>query len=122
MTGLEYLITETDGITIIAFLRPPDIELFTTAAADFRANYPNKRRLWDLSSGLNLSPHNLRRIGETARSVDADIEKVAIVVNTQSDYGLIRMFSVHRTRVQMSLEIFHDRTKALDWIKESRNA
>jgi hypothetical protein len=119
MIDLDYYISETDGITVIEFFCPPDFDGFLIAVSDVRARFPSKARLWDCTCGTLLSPDHLRSIGATAKRVDAAVKKVAIVVKNDGDFGLARMFSVHRTQPQTGVNIYRDKQEALVWLKKT---
>jgi hypothetical protein len=116
MINLDYDITQTDGITVIKFFCPPDIDSFQIALSDVRARFPSSARLWDCTCGNILSAEHLRKIGERAKAIDTDVEEIAIVVKDDGDFGLARMISVYRVSAKTTLKIYRSRQEALDWL------
>jgi hypothetical protein len=116
MHNKNFEITEIHGVTVTRFLLPPDWTVFKAAAAEVRAHFPGKIKLWDCSSGLALSAEELRAMADESKRLDAETLKVAIVAPEDEAYGLARMFSVHRAQEHLQLQVFRDRDAAFQWL------
>jgi len=115
----DYEIIHIRGITATRFLLPPDWTVFNAAAAEVRANFPSKVKLWDCSCGLALTADELRTMAENSKQIDAETLRVALVAPYDEVYGLARLFSVHRAQEHLQLQIFRDRGAAFEWLENT---
>jgi hypothetical protein len=116
MHNQNFEITEVNGVTATRFLLPADRTVFDAAAAEIRAHFPSKIKLWDCSCGVALSAEELRAMANNAKRLSTETLKVAIVAPQDDVYGLARLFSVHRAQEHLQLQVFRDRGVAFQWL------
>jgi hypothetical protein len=117
MLTKDFEIVHINGVTATCFLHPPDRKVFGAAAAEVRAHFPRKIKLWDCSCGISLTPAELRIMAEDSKTVDAETLRVAFVAPSDAVYGLARLFAIHRAQAHLQLQVFRDRDNAFEWLE-----
>ena len=117
----KYSIESTAGVTIVRFSKMPEFEDLCDAIDDVTENYPSELRLWDLSSGLNLTNSQIEQLAKYGKSKFRIPSKVAIVAPTDLAYGLLRMYDVYRQDELAEVMVFRTEQEARVWLNSPIN-
>lgn len=113
----SYSIGVVDGITIVRFHRPPSVDILYRAIDEVTKHYPNKKRLWDIDCGLNLTEHELRQVAEFGKEKNLPVgSRAAIVASTDLAYGLSRMYEAFSYEERVEHGVFRTEAEALEWL------
>lgn len=116
----------TDGpyleIRVTGVVTDADLQQITVDAARIEAERAvTPSRLVDLHAvtGLQIGFPEIFALAQWRRSLPVkNPVRTAIVVATDAQYGMARMFQTLNTHPQITLEIFRDRTAAEAWLAE----
>ena len=89
-------ITQIARVTLAWFTGLPDLNGLLINIGGMWIHFLSEAKLWSCACANQLSAEQLRRIGETAQTIDTEHQKTVIVINIDCDFGLNRMFLVHR--------------------------
>jgi hypothetical protein len=74
-------------------------------------------RLWDFRGcDITLSSDELREVGEVGQTLDRRTSRVAVLVDSDLNFGLMRVHEVHRESERTGFRVFRDEAEALAWL------
>ena len=111
-----YKIELMDGICIVRFAAAPSFEQAKEAITEVSQFPESKRRIYDLSNGLDLSSNELAKLAEHGKRLFTKPSRVAIVATEDLAYGLARLESVYREDGIIDQATFRTEAEALDWL------
>ena len=111
-----YKIEIMDGICIVRFAAAPSFEQAKEAITEVSQFPESKRRIYDLSNGLDLSTSELATLAEHGKTLFTEPSRVAIVASEDLAYGLARMESAYREDGIIDQATFRTESEALDWL------
>ena len=118
---MPYDITPIDDTDAVCIKVRGDL-VYETSAAIHRELAPegrflSPRRLWDLRGcRLRITPEDLRQLAQMAVDYDDAPARVAVLVDTDLEFGLMRIHGVYRESKFTSLHICRDQEEALAWL------
>ena len=109
-----------DGITCIQATKPPGIEDILAIGAELAEAGDFPRRLWDYSSiEFPFSIDELRELGRSAKQINRQNARVAVVVADDLGYGSMRVMAVHFENDTTSLGVFRNKQEAIQWLNQT---
>ena len=117
--GASYSIETRDGITTIRIVRDLEMDKLRDVVDELAdvADEHSHLRLWDLSSGTNLTGDEVRAIAEHGRNRWPAPSKVAYLAPKDSTFGMVRMYEVYGKRGGIETRAFRDDREAVTWLK-----
>ena len=109
-----------NGVTCIEATKPPGIEDILAIGAELAEAGDFPRRLWDYSSiEFPFSIDELRELGRSAKQINRQNARVAVVVADDLGYGSMRVMAVHFENDTTSLGVFRDKQEAIQWLNQT---
>jgi hypothetical protein len=117
--SVGFTVEQAHGITFVRFHKVGQFDDAIQAAAAVEGLQDNHLRLWDLSSGVDVSFADVRLIAEHAKSNLSEPSKVAIVAPRDHVYGIARMHETLREHPNVSYRVFRLEEEAVAWLLEA---
>jgi hypothetical protein len=114
---MKPVIETFEGVSIVRFIGPPVFDDIKNVIDDL-AVYQPKLRLWDLSSGMNLSSDELRKIVEYSKQKFTTPASVSVVAPSDLAYGFLRVFGAYGEHEVSEVRVFRTEKTALSWLKK----
>ena len=113
-----HYITEESEFIEVNLLVHPDAHLIKSIIAELFEQFPNEKRLWDLSSVVfDLGVSELEDIAKFSRNIVLRSNKTAVYATQDLAFGVMRQFSVFReVESQSEVKVFRDKDKAKAWL------
>ena len=111
-----YTIDTTEDVSIIRFLKPPNIDNVRAAIDDFAAN-PTKFRVWTSDLGHHLKPSQILEIAFHVEKKSLPPGKTAFVTQNEVALDLGKMFNDYYKRKNIETGLFRTVDEAIDWMK-----
>ena len=112
----NYTIQILDEVSIVRFTEPPSYSDIINTLNEFSDN-EQPLRLWDLTSGMNLTTNELISIADHGKKTLKKAAKVAIVAPSDLTFGLSRMHGVYREQDSLDANVFRSKEEAINWLK-----
>ena len=107
----------TGGVTSVRFTKETGVEDIRNAIDEVAENHLSDLRLWDIScEGINLTGRQIKQLAKYGRSKFLIPSKVAIVVQEDLAYGLMRMYEVYKNEGLSETRIFCSDQEARIWL------
>jgi hypothetical protein len=114
---MKYVIETFEGVSIIRFIGPPVFDDIKNAIDDL-AVYQPKLRLWDMSSGVNLSNDETKKIAEYSKQKFTTPASVAVVSPSDLAYSILNVFGAYGEQEISKIRVFSTEKAALSWLEK----
>jgi len=114
----NHVIEIINGVTEVRFIDVAGLTDLRSAMDDIAKNYYSELRLWDMSSGVNLTESDVKQVASHAKSTFLLPGKSAIVAPSDLTFGISRMGDVYREDGVLMQGVFRTKNEALVWLNE----
>ena len=115
----KFDITVTSGILKVRITGDPTADeiIQVLKGISDESGFIHRLRLWDFRKArFNLNNEDIKKVARQAKAAEKKPGKVAMLTSEDLSFGLARMYEAYRSSPIVSLQVFRDESKAVDWL------